>query len=206
MAVETYRHGRIAYVPDKIDVPRPMLIDSKASPRDEIWRFLKVCVSVWLNKSRVWSYSEDEIRDLESTCLVLAYHYLLKLVRECRYNRQLSFYLNCRSCAWAAVSNGLSAYFTQVRRNKNICSTDVENDSGVPIINSISYANTFLTGSDDIKKRERPLSSYKYAKTRDLEAQKRLYDDWLRVIEACEEMGVEEPESFEKWSLTHRNN
>lgn len=206
MAVETYRHGRIVYVPDKIDVHRPMLINPKANPKDEIWRFLRVCVSVWLSKSRVYSTSEDEIRDLESTCLVLAYHYLLKLVRECRYNRKVSFYLNCRGCAWAAVSNGLSAYFTQVRRNKNICSTDVENDNGVPIINSISFANTFLTGSDDYSHRARPLSSYKYAKTRDLEAQKRLYDDWLKVIEDCEEMGIEGPESFEKWSLTHRDN
>ena len=204
MAVETFIHGRTAYIPDKIVVQR-MLIDPKASPKDEIWRFLKVCVNVWLNKSRVWSYSEDDIRDLESACLVLAYRNLLKLVREGKYNRKVSFYLNCRSCAWSAVSNRLSVYFTQVRRNKKICSTDVEIQEGLPIINSISFANTFLTDSDDYAHRERPLSSYKYAKSREIEAQKRLYDDWLRVVEACEEMGLEGPESFEKWALNNKD-
>lgn len=204
MAVETYIHGRVAYVPDNIVVNR-MLIDPKASPKDEIWRFLRTCVSVWLNKSRVWSYSEDDIRDLESACLVLSYRNLLKLVREGKYNRKLSFYLNCRSCAWSAVSNCLSAYFTQVRRNKNICSTDVENKDGLPIISSISFANTFLTDADDYRNRERPLSSYKYAKSREIEAQKRLYDSWLMVVEDCEEMGLEGPESFEKWALNNKD-
>ena len=205
MARLSTKNGKSLWRPDNIDVPRPMLIDPTANPKDEIWRFLRVCVSVWLSKSRVYSTSEDEIRDLESTCLMLAYHYLLKLVREGKYNRKVSFYLNCRGCAWAAVSNGLSAYFTQVKRNKKICSTDVE-IGGAPLINSISFANTFLTDSDDIKKRERPLSSYKYAKTRNLEAQKRLYDDWLRVIEDCDEMGLDGPESFEKWSLHNKDN
>ena len=204
MAVETYIHGRVAYIPDRIVVKR-MLIDPNASPKDEIWRFLKTCVSVWLNKSRVWSYYEDDIRDLESTCLVLSYRNLLKLVREGKYNRNLSFYLNCRGCAWAAVSNGLSAYFTQVRRNKKICSTDVENEAGVPIISSISVANTFMTDSDKHAMHERPLSSYKHAKSREIEAQKRLYDDWFRVIEDCEEMGLEGPESFEKWALNNKD-
>ena len=204
MAVETYIRGRRAYIPDKIVVKR-MLIDPKASPRDEIWRFLMVCVNVWLNKSRVWSYSEDDILDLESTCLVLAYRNLLKLVREGKYNRKVSFYLNCRGCAWAAVSNGLSAYFTQVKHNKNICSTDAENKDGIPIISSISVANTFMTDGDKRALHERPLSSYKFAKTREIEAQKRLYDDWLRVIEDCEEMGLEGPESFEKWALNNKD-
>lgn len=204
MAVETYIRGRRAYIPDKIVVKR-MLIDPKASPRDEIWRFLRVCVNVFLNKSRVWSYSEDDILDLESTCLVLAYRNLLKLVREGKYNRKVSFYLNCRGCAWAAVSNGLSSYFTQVKRNKNICSTDLENKDGIPIINSISVANTFMTDGDKRALHERPLSSYKFAKTREIEAQKRLYDDWLRVIEDCEEMGLEGPESFEKWALNNKD-
>ena len=204
MAVETYIHGRVAYIPDKLVVKR-MLIDPKASPKDEIWRFLRVCVNVWLNKSRVWSYSEDDIRDLESACLVLAYRNLLKLVREGKYNRKVSFYLNCRGCAWSAVSNRLSAYFTQVKRNKKICSTDVEIEDGIPIISSISFANTFLTDSDDYANRERPLSSYKYAKSRDIEAQKRLYDSWLRVVEDCEEMGLEGPESFEKWALKNKD-
>ena len=198
MAVETYRNGRVAYIPDKIVVKR-MLIDPKASPMDEIWRFLKVCVSVWLNKSRVWSYSEDNILDLESACLIRSYSNLLKLVREGKYNRKLSFYLNCRGCAWAAVSNCLSAYFTQVRRNKNICSTDVEIEEGIPLISSITKNLTYYTNT------ERPLSSYKYAKSRDIEAQKRLYDDWLRVIEDCEEMGLEGPESFEKWALNNKD-
>lgn len=204
MAVETYIHGRVAYIPDKIVVKR-MLIDPNASPKDEIWRFLKVCVSVWLNKSRVWSYSEDDILDLESTCLVLAYRNLLKLVREGKYNRKVSFYLNCRGCSWAAVSNGLSAYFTQVKHNKNICSTDVETREGIPLISSISVANTFMTDGDKRAMHERPLSSYKFAKTREIEAQKRLYDDWLRVVEDCEEMGLEGPESFEKWALNNKD-
>lgn len=204
MAVETYIHGRVAYIPDKIIINR-MLIDPKASPKDEIWRFLKACVSVWLNKSRVWSYSEDDIRDLESACLVLSYRNLLKLVREGKYNRKVSFYLNCRGCAWSAVSNCLSAYFTQARRNKKICSTDVEIEEGIPLISSISVANTFLTDTDDYANRERPLSSYKYAKSREIEAQKRLYDSWLRVVEDCEEMGLEGPESFEKWVLNNKD-
>lgn len=198
MAVETYRNGRVAYIPNKIVVKR-MLIDPKASPRDEIWRFLKVCVSVWLNKSRVWSYSEDNILDLESACLIRSYSNLLKLVREGKYNRKLSFYLNCRGCAWAAVSNCLSAYFTQVRRNKNICSTDVEIEEGIPLISSITKNLTYYTNT------ERPLSSYKFAKKRDIEAQKRLYDDWLRVVEDCEEMGLEGPESFEKWASHNKD-
>lgn len=198
MAVETYRNGRVAYIPNKIVVKR-MLIDPKASPRDEIWRFLKVCVSVWLNKSRVWSYSEDNILDLESACLIRSYSNLLKLVREGKYNRKLSFYLNCRGCAWAAVSNCLSAYFTQVRRNKNICSTDVEIEEGIPLISFITKNLTYYTNT------ERPLSSYKFAKKRDIEAQKRLYDDWLRVVEDCEEMGLEGPESFEKWASHNKD-
>lgn len=70
---------------------------------DEAWRICKICANVWLCAVGVYANSREEMEDIESKALLKTYANLLYKVRTKTYRRDLSFYLNVRSCAWGAV-------------------------------------------------------------------------------------------------------
>lgn len=70
---------------------------------DEAWRICKICTSVWLCAMGVFSRTKEEMEDIEQRVLIKTYSNLLYKVRTKTYRKDMSFYLNVRSCAWSAV-------------------------------------------------------------------------------------------------------
>jgi hypothetical protein len=82
-----------------------ILLRSDWTWQENVWHFINITVGIWLAKAKVWSYDRELIEELEQTCKLRTYLRLKDIVHRGLYARHLSFYLNCRSCAWAAVSN-----------------------------------------------------------------------------------------------------
>lgn len=70
---------------------------------DEAWRICKICTSVWLCAMGIYARTKEEMEDIEQRVLIKTYSNLLYKVRTKTYRRDMSFYLNVRSCAWSAV-------------------------------------------------------------------------------------------------------
>lgn len=72
---------------------------------EEAWRICNICAQVWLCAVGIYARSKEEMEDIESKALLKTYANLLGKVRDGTYRRDLSFYLNVRSCAWSAVGD-----------------------------------------------------------------------------------------------------
>ena len=99
-----------------------MLINPAAKPMDEVHRFLSITVNIFLNKSHVWTYTREDMEDIFQACYMVAFRRLLEKVRKGTYRRDLSFYLNCRSCAWSAVSPTLAVLLPRIQRSHDLAS------------------------------------------------------------------------------------
>lgn len=205
MATKIYIHGRVAWMATNGKV-KYMLIDPNKTPKEEIWRFCRACSNVWLNKSRIYSYDQQAIEDLETDSMIRTYHVLLRRVREGRYRRDLSFYLNVRSCAWEAVSHCISAFQTQARHSKITESLESEAVDGIPYSNIISYSNTFLTDSDDYRNR-RAIDPWllKHPKRRARAMEEYMVSEYFRYVEECLEYGIEDVLAMDKWIELNKN-
>lgn len=73
--------------------------------QENVWHFIDITVGIFLAKAKVWSYDRELIEELEQTCKLRTYLRLKDIVHRGLYAYEFSFYHNCRSCAWAAVSN-----------------------------------------------------------------------------------------------------
>lgn len=82
-----------------------ILLRSDWTWQQNVWYFIDITVAIFLAKAKVWSYERELIEELEQTCKLRTYLRLKDIVHRGMYAHHLSFYLNCRSCAWAAVSN-----------------------------------------------------------------------------------------------------
>ena len=65
MARRMAKWGKIVWWPDRVDIGyKAMLIRADASPREEIWRFIKTLVSIFLTKYRAWAYEREDMEEL----------------------------------------------------------------------------------------------------------------------------------------------
>jgi len=99
------QHGERWY-PTYYDIgTKRILLRSDWTWQENVWHFIDITVGIFLAKAKVWSYERELIEELEQTCKLRTYLRLKDIVHRGMYAHHLSFYLNCRSCAWAAVSN-----------------------------------------------------------------------------------------------------
>ena len=87
-----------------------ILLRSDWTWQQNVWHFIDITVGIFLAKAKVWSYERELIEELEQTCKLRTYLRLKDIVHRGLYAHNLSFYLNCRSCAWAAVSNVIAIW------------------------------------------------------------------------------------------------
>lgn len=182
MAQEIYRESKRLYVPTYEPVGK-MLIDPNKPPMEELWRFLRTCVQVWLCKSKIFSASREEIEDLEQRCLFEAYKVFKRNVLTKTYRLEYSLYLNVRSACWEATHKILEQYWRDKRNHRDITLSlnECMLDDGTEYINSISHAYTFLTESDKTaKKRKDPNRVMKSD----------IVDAYWKYVESCYEMGI----------------
>ena len=113
--------GVTVYKPDAITVGRFMLLPE---PMENLWRLIRIQVSVWLNRYGVYSYSKERIEDLESAFAVDIYNKLREKVWDGSYRKDLSLYLNTRGVAWSLCSNLLYRWIRDINTDKDMLHID----------------------------------------------------------------------------------
>lgn len=189
--------GKVVWWPDRVDIGyKTMLIRADASPRDEIWRFIKTLVSIFLTKYKAWSYDRDDMEELEQMCYTSAYCRLLRIVRTGQYRKDLSFYLNCRSAVLGTCFNTYKVWLRDMQERANLI------DGTAPLVDEDHNHATYfdLKAADKVPKL-RTDAEYKVKLTdwrkaiRKTDQQRILKetmtDDYSRYCEDCEELGVE---------------
>ena len=203
MARESVYNGKKVWRPDIIEAGN-MTINPSAPPLDEAMRFCRTCVAIWLNKYGIWADSIEDIEDLESECVYRTYKQLIKRVVEGKYRKDLSFYLNCRSCAWSAISYALQLWREDIKRKYEL--SDI--DDCVPgttrkFSEVVTESVRWRTDADDVPPEqrgpaERPLESYKRQSAK-VAAAKAHIDYWYELYqEMCIEHCVE-PMDKDQW-------
>ena len=198
MAHSMIKHGQIVWWPDRVNIGhKAMLIRADASPREEIWRFIKTLVSIFLTKYRAWAYEREDMEELEAMCYTAAYCRLLYIVRTGQYRRDLSWYLNVRSAVYSTCYATYNIWLRDIRARMNFV------DGTEPLTsedhNLVSLFD--LKASESVPKL-RTDSEYSTSKITDWHEAIRkcdqqrilnesIVDDYSRYCEDCEELGVE---------------
>lgn len=172
-----------------------MLIRADASPREEIWRFIKTLVSIFLTKYRAWAYEREDMEELESLCYTAAYCRLLYIVRTGQYRKDLSFYLNVRSAVFSTCYATYNIWLRDIRARMNFVDGtepltsedhnlatlfDLKAAESVPRLRTASEYSTKITDWHDARRKcdqQRILNES-------------IVDDYSRYCEDCEELGV----------------
>lgn len=198
MARRIFVNGKPAYMANRQHVGK-MLIDPNAKPLDEVWRFIRACVDVWLSKMRIYSYSKELMEDLETDAMCESYRYLVSRVADGSYRSDLSFYLNCRSAAWTGCKRAADKYYARNKREEGLCSI-YDNVSGtdVRIVDTLVGRNKLMTESDWKTLYKEHGKDYKKSTRKDA-IERQLWNDYFRYVEECVELGVDEL-SFEQFS------
>ena len=197
MAHSMIKHGRIVWWPDRVNIGhKAMLIDPNAAPLDEVWRFIKTIVSIYLTKYKAWAYERSDMEELEAMCYTAAYCRLLYIVRTGQYRRDLSFYLNVRSAVFGTCYNTYNVWLRDIRacmdfvdgtapltsEDHNLATLfDLKASESVPRLRTDSEYSTKITDwHEAIRKcdQQRILNES-------------VVDDYSRYCEDCEELGVE---------------
>lgn len=198
MARRVCINGKPAYMANRQYVGR-MLINPDAKPLDEVWRFIRACVDVWLSKMRIYSYSKELMEDLEIDAMCESYRYLVSRVADGTYRKDLTLYLNCRSAAWTGVKSAADRFYSRQKREEGLCSIyDHVSDTEIRIVDTLVGRNKLMTDSDYKTLYKERGKDYKQSTRKDaLERQR--WDDYFRYVEDCVELGVEEL-SYEQFS------
>lgn len=201
------------WVPDMVTASREntRLVDCP-NLLDNVWRLIKISCSVWLNKYRVFAFSKEEMEDIEQDAHVRAYVYLLEKVRSGSYRKDLSLYLNIRSCCQCAVGMYIHSVHTNKFKAKretiSLAHVDAENGDGWLSTLASESVPRMMTAWDAIqasKNRTRkaiaddcPVNVRRARDTR-LEARRR-DDAYNEYVEDCVELGIDyiSRDEFEK--------
>ena len=192
------------WVPDMVTANRETtrLVDCP-NLLENCWRLIYISCSVWLNKYRVFAYSKEEMEDIEHDAQIRAYVYLLEKVRSGSYRRDLSLYLNIRSCCQCAVGMYVHTCHTEkFKANRNTISlahVDAENGEGWLSTLASESVPRMMTAWDAIqasKNRTRkpisddcPINVRKASSTR-VEARRR-DEAYNEYVEDCVELGID---------------
>lgn len=190
------KHGRLVWWPDCVNIGHNrMLIDPNAAPLDEVWRFIKTIVSIYLTKYKAWAYEREDMEELEAMCYTAAYCRLLRVVRTGQYRKDLSFYLNCRSAVFATCYNTYNVWLRDIRERMNLvdgtspcCEVDrnpatlfdLRASEKVPRLRTDSeYKPSAISWREVKKPGAAMLSLYNQSE-----------DEYSRYVEDCVELGV----------------
>lgn len=144
--------GVTVYKPDSITVGHFKLLP-ELTPMENLWRLIRIQVSVWLCKYGVYSYDKERMEDLESSFAVEIYNKLRSKVRDGTYRRDLSLYLNVRGVAWSLASNILYRWIRDLNNDKEMLHVDWVVES-VQRLRDTSVRNTLgdMISYEDVKR------------------------------------------------------
>ena len=184
------------YRPITVTVPKNMLIRADASPRDEIYRYIKTCVLVYLAKWQVWSYREEDIDELIANCLMHCYFLLVWRVKHGRYRKDLSFYLNVRSCAMSTVASEVRSWLPRIKDKLNLVNIEQRvvgsDERGVRLIDTLSARPAWKTSGEtkEICNERRRKLPYKVMQKNAQTLRRYIDADYNAYLDDCDEFSV----------------
>ena len=197
MAHLVHKNGLELWWPDYYKVDNIQL-DPALTPMENCWRIIDLQVSVWLNKYKIFAYSEDRLVDLEQMCRVAVYQELVRYVVEKIYNKRYNFWCNVRSCAWSVIPRTIKKW-----RNQDIIHTNEIDGNAIVNDDPASHSHeTFfdMTPTESVPK-FRTDAEYSTKLTNWHDAVRKcdqqriltesIEDDYGKYCEDCAELGVE---------------
>lgn len=203
MAKPRYLVGnRVIWVPDSITIPKEGIkLDPNLSPMDNLWRVVNAQVSIWLCKYKVYTDYEEDMQDLENSFAITIVNELKRRLRLGKYRRDMSLWLNVRSCAWGTCSWLLRRFKKHMNEQKMLIplSAGADDDDSnlqgiVEMIPSEKIPRLKTKYDDVIRTMERQRKGHKskprlcYSKER---IPQYMEDDWMDYLESCYECGIE---------------
>ena len=209
MARLSYKRGCPVYFPDRIDVPKKVMLLPELSPMENLWRIIDMQVSVWLNWYKVFSVSKELMEELEQTARTVVFVEFRRRVLSGNYNRNLDLWMNLRSVCWSKMSHAiLEPWFKRLQYLKDSVDGDEiisENEHGTNTRFSLmpSHKAARLLTDDDTNPQDSrtltaPLDSYKSFAIKARAVIARIDDQYLRYLEMCDENCVQ-PIDKESW-------
>lgn len=197
MARQVFIHGEPQWWPDYYVVNKVKL-EPSLTPMQNCWKVIDLQVSIWLNRFKAHSETEDRMLDLEQSCRVAVYSELLRRVRKGQYDRKYSFWLNIRSCAWSCVGRVFRQWVNANKLRINevdgtaLISDDSADHSSVTFFDMVATESVprLITSSEFRQKRIDWRDAAKLGgKLRSLHDQSE--DDYSRYCEDCAELGIQ---------------
>lgn len=105
---------------------------------------------MFMAKWRIWSYSKDDVDELEQNIYMHCYFLLVWRVRNGRYNRQYSFYHNVRSCAMSTVASEVRSWLPKIKTKLNLVNIEktVEGTEALRLIDTLSERPQWKTSGE----------------------------------------------------------
>lgn len=186
-------NGHERWWPDKYNVKKRELLDPSKTPRENLWDFVYKVTCVWLNKARVWAYSEQDMSELESETRMATYLRLKYLVRTRQYQRKYSFWVNATRACYSVYNACITAWLRRLKpREMEVCGDDLvgSSDNSATLFDMVSFAPVWLTDSDYPSRQKMPWD----AATRPYDRWRKLHahaDDLYSIYcEDCLDLGV----------------
>ena len=200
--------------PDKATVPEGgWKIRTDIPLMDNLYNLIKLQCCIWMNKYRIQADTREDMEDLEMQYWYATYKELLRRLRVGMYRRDMSLYLNVRSCAWSLFNRVYESWAKQIKlRALHIDLNEATpNTYGHPIQEFIGAdtVSKLMTESDvnDAKNRstlkKRRAKRLENATAKQLESTERarrayrkghvakyMDDAWQSYLEDCFELGV----------------
>lgn len=209
MARLSYKRGCPVYFPDRIDVPKKVMLLPELSPMENLWRIIDMQVSVWLNWYKVFSISKEMMEELEQTARTVVFVEFRRRVLKGEYDRTRDLWMNLRSVCWSKMSHAiLEPWFKRIKQLDNTVDGDEiigGDDHGTNTRFSLiasHKASRLLTDDDtnpqDSRTLTAPLDSYKGFVLKARAVNARIEDQYLRYLELCEENYIQ-PIDKESW-------
>lgn len=195
MSHQSFYNNSVVWRPDTTTVPKHMLIDPNAAPMDEVWRFVKTCCQVFMAKWCIWSYRQEDIDELEQNIYCHCFFLLVWRIRNKRYNRKYSFYLNVRSCAMSTVASEVRSWIPKIKNKLNLVNIEktVSGSDELRLIDTLSAKPTWKTAGEmkEIHNSKRYKGLPDKVTQKNAQTLRRYIDaDYNAYLDDCEEFAV----------------
>lgn len=202
MPVLRARYGQDVWWSDRCN-PKPdeLKIRADAPPMEELWRLLRIACLIRIAWSKAWSYSYDDMEDLQQTTYVVTYNELLRRIREGIYDFSVSLYLNLRSCCWAVYQRNLNSWMEGIRRRMNTVDAwsivghddPVVHGNDMCIYDKVPNGAVRLITDADIREHSRHLTWKTMTRKRDqhVRLKKEMQEQYDLYCESCLELNAE---------------
>lgn len=185
--------GRERWWPDKYNVKKRELLDPSKTPKENLWDTIYKVTCVWLNKARVWAYSEQDMSELESETRMATYLRIRYLVRTRQYQRKYSFWVNCTRACFSVYNACITAWLRRLKpREIEVCGDEPISDSNnsETFFDSRSFNPTLITSSENwsaqkVKWQDAQRPYERWRKLNDT-----VEEEYLEYTESCLELGI----------------